>query len=104
MTTYPFLNQEIAFSALACTQRSASEGELLLALIHCGPILPNQGAVVQENGLPPVAPVHDVVNRARILNSKLPGHPAGQLAWSLNPRQAPSQELVKISGSDPNGA
>lgn len=38
---------------------------------------------------------------ARILNSKLPGHPAGQLAWSLNPRQAPSQELVKISGSDP---
>ena len=38
---------------------------------------------------------------ARILNSKLPGHPAGQLAWSLNPRQAPPQDLVKISGSDP---
>jgi hypothetical protein len=48
MTTYPFLNQEIAFSALACTQRSAGEGELLLALIHCGPILPDQGAVVNR--------------------------------------------------------
>ena len=58
-------------------------------------------AVVQENGLPPIAAVHDVVNRTRILHSELPGHSAGQLARSLNLRQAPAQELVKISGSDP---
>ena len=32
--------------------------------------------VILENILPPVAPVHPVINRARVFNAQLPGHAA----------------------------
>jgi hypothetical protein len=33
--------KNLLFGAPACTWRCAGEGELLFALIHCGPILPD---------------------------------------------------------------
>jgi hypothetical protein len=35
--------------------------------------------VIHENSLTPIAAIHDVVNRARILNSEFARHPAHQL-------------------------
>jgi hypothetical protein len=47
MTTYPFLNQEIAFSALACTQRYAGEGELVFGLTEYRATLPGPSSACQ---------------------------------------------------------
>ena len=38
--------------ASACTERCAGKGELLFALIHCGPILPDPAEGVNRQFLP----------------------------------------------------
>src|ERR1035438_7001665 len=52
--------------------------------------------VILENGLPPVAPIHHVINRPRILDAQLPSHPP-RLALPL----PFSQENYTISLTDP---
>jgi len=42
----------LVLGALACTWRCAGEGELLFALIHCGPILPDRAEGVNRQALP----------------------------------------------------
>jgi hypothetical protein len=46
-------DRNLVFGAPACTQRCAGEGELVFALIHSGPILPE----LVEGGNRPVLPV-----------------------------------------------
>jgi hypothetical protein len=55
--------------------------------------------VILENGLAPVAAIHDVVKRAWILNSEFASHTDGlpNCAEALKKKS-------RIAGTDPNGA
>src|ERR1039458_7036969 len=45
-------DKNLVFGGPACTWRSAGEGELLFALIHCGPTLPDLAEGVNRQSAP----------------------------------------------------